>query len=88
MMIEYENCKKLWAGVLQQAIDDLNCIPKKTEEQLAKEDALRWIESNNVSSFSFIWVCEVLDLNYKIIRAGILNEILQTPATSRSVNHL
>ena len=64
--------KKLWAAVLVQAFSDLEGMTfgqQAIRTDIAREQAERWIYSNDRSYIgSFLYVCEVLDLNPEYVR--------------------
>ena len=54
--------KNLLVGILMQALED---VRNKDEK------ARIWIMSNETSYWSFIWICETLNVNPKIIRDAV-----------------
>lgn len=66
--------QELWKKVLRQA--QQHYIHGPTEEELqdyarvAGEDAEAWIDSNSEEVGSFVWVCDLLDLEPSAVRAA------------------
>jgi hypothetical protein len=63
--------RDLIIGILSRALEDLNgnvtgVLPK--EKSRIQLDAARWIRSNRRKPFSFLWICDQLDLNASGIR--------------------
>ena len=66
-----EECKRevsLWAAVLHRAILDYKKGTGKVQES-----AQAWIESDENCVASFVWVCDIFDLNHKFAREKIQN---------------
>lgn len=73
--------KKLWAAVLHTALVDLHVPhamrvyePKRettTKHLSRKESAQEWIASDDFTPGSFLWVCEVLNMDAEPLRLGI-----------------
>ena len=64
---ELTACRRLWTGVLIQAIRDLNDL-----DDLIRNNALYWIKNDSIEFTSFISVCDILEINYRIVRKKIL----------------
>lgn len=66
--------QELWKRVLRQA--QQHYIAGPTEQELndyarvAGEDAEAWIDSDSEEVGSFIWVCDLLDLEPSAVRAA------------------
>jgi len=61
--------KALVLAIIEQAMTDILVDRCKKESR----DAYQWIyHSESTNSFSFLWACELLDINPKVIRAKIL----------------
>lgn len=58
--------KKLCAAVLHTALVDLHA-----KKAILKELAEEWIDGDSFRPYSFLWVCEVLDMDAEQIREGI-----------------
>lgn len=61
-------CRDLWKAVLEQAFKDAQGRVGTYEH---KKDARRWFRSNRKEIGSFLWVCEVLDLDPKATLARL-----------------
>ena len=65
--------RQLWLAVM---VDAVCCINKGTDDaskrtaRLAAE-AWAWVDSDEMSITSFQWICQVLDLEPAVVRAGI-----------------
>lgn len=57
------NYRGLWASVLLQAIRDVD-----SSERCDREPALTYINDSSAETGSFLWVCEMLDLDPDRIR--------------------
>lgn len=71
--------KRLWAVVLLQAIKDIDENKVLWEwgrknTQRIKDDALDWFKSDRSDYCSFIWICNILDLNAGTVRKKILSK--------------
>jgi len=68
--------KELWAAVLCQAFKDLEGLTfghHQPRTNMARDQAIRWIESNDISYIgSFLYVCEVLNLEPGIVRYSFI----------------
>ena len=65
--------RNLALGILLQAFRDI-VAPKKASNQeweLWREDALEWFYSDENHPGSFSWVCEVLEMNRRELRAWL-----------------
>ena len=77
----------LWAAVLEQAVEDLQgCGYAKNEylsrsRQLQHESAVTWFKSDSQEPCSFLWICEILDLNPEVVRSLALGQQIQTTTT-------
>ena len=61
-----EACKRLWAAVLNQAIEEaLKCKKKDL-----KKSALSWLRSKNQGIGSFLWICGVLNIDPTSVLIG------------------
>lgn len=65
---------ELWKRILQQAKQYYVSGPTEEELQdyarVAGEDAESWIESNSEEVGSFVWACDLLDLEPSAVRAA------------------
>jgi hypothetical protein len=59
-----EACKRLWAAVLNQALEE--AIEFNREK--FRQNALSWLWSGNQGTGSFLWICDALNLDSKSIR--------------------
>ena len=55
----------IWAAVIVQAVRD--CAPKRGGKAEAQA-AARWLDSDERGPCSFLWLCDVLDLDARAIR--------------------
>lgn len=65
--------RNLALGILLQAFRDI-VSPKKTsskEWELWRQDALEWFYSSETHPGSLLWVCEVLEMDHKELRAWL-----------------
>jgi hypothetical protein len=63
-----EVVRQLWASVISQAICDIDVRGDRS----SRVDALRWIGSNKTHPQSFIWICDMLDLDEDRIRMMVM----------------
>lgn len=59
---------KLWWALLLQAVND---VTHATTEDMDRKVLLDWFNSDNQDTYSFIWICDTLDLNYEYIRGNV-----------------
>ena len=59
-----ESIRQLWASVISQAICDIDV----RGDRQSRVDAIRWINSEQSAPQSFVWVCDMLDLDSGKIR--------------------
>jgi hypothetical protein len=59
-------CRRLWASVMRTAADDLHT---KNDDNRVKARA--WFDSESVEIGTFLWCCDILDLNAQAVRQGI-----------------
>ena len=59
---------RLWWAVLLQAVND---VTQATTEDMDRKVLLDWFNSDNQDTYSFIWICDTLDLNYEYIRGNV-----------------
>ena len=80
MCMSYSTEQELWAGVLTNAIEDLNqsqdVKPHKYKSRyrmLNRRGAIKWftdVENNEIGSF--LWICGILKLDPEIVREKIM----------------
>ncbi len=58
--------KQLLAAMLQRAITDLT-LPRFDVLDIWRQDAILWIHDLSDAPFSYIWLCEQLDLDPKVL---------------------
>jgi hypothetical protein len=66
------NCigeRKLLCAIIEQACKDATGQRKNQEELMA--DATKWLNSEENHPFSYIWICDQLQLAPSIIRRGV-----------------
>jgi hypothetical protein len=65
-----KGCKNLWAAVLEQAIQDAQCeiaSYKDKVEYIFSRNALEWFYSDGREIGSFLWICNILDIDPKSV---------------------
>lgn len=68
----------VWWAVLDLAVKDArregycNYYQAQNYERI-KQNAIAWFKSESKEMCSFLWICEVLDLNPDKVREGVLN---------------
>jgi len=62
-------CKRLWSAVLEQALTDA-----QGNYNSLREEARKWFLSENYGAASFLWICDVLDLDPDFLRNVYRNE--------------
>jgi hypothetical protein len=67
-LVNPEDLPRLWASVMHNAIEDL----ERADECCS---AANWFISNVTYVGSYLWVCDVLNLNPKIIRVKFKTRI-------------
>lgn len=68
--LEEEACRRLWAAVLKQAIEDAQ---NHKVADIVKDEAMGWIRSENQNVGSFEWICSTLDLEPDLLRMMVDN---------------
>jgi hypothetical protein len=68
-LAEYTPEQDLVMAVMKTAIDDLYY-----GDQQARDSSIQWISIEDDSWFSFVWCCQMLDVNHEIIRRKIQND--------------
>lgn len=72
--VKEDSCRALICGVLARAIRDfLGADLDRIPPEEAKTKAARWLYSNALHPFSFIWCCDCLGLNGEAIRERLPN---------------
>jgi hypothetical protein len=70
-------CRRLWASVVRTAADDLftnkPVLPRRHCYVGSTIAARAWFSSENAEVGSFLWICDILDLNAQAIRSALLN---------------
>ena len=71
--------RKLWAAVLIQAVDDLKIKLRlkegeqtKNNKQYLKNQAKAYFKTNRTHIGSFIWICNLFNINPDLARKAIL----------------
>lgn len=73
--------KRLWAAVLKLAIDDAIDGPPEWENftsdkaKRCRLDARKWIDSSETGIRSFLWVCQVVELEPSWLRGLVAKAI-------------
>lgn len=65
-MIRDKDERSLVAAMLRQAIDDCGSFNMKIQIP-----AREWINDNQTCPMTYLWCCEVLDLDYNVCRTKI-----------------
>ena len=60
---------RLWWAVLLQAVND---VTQATTEDMDRKVLLDWFNSDRQDVCSFIWICDILDLNHEYVRRNVL----------------
>ncbi|KKL71161.1 hypothetical protein LCGC14_2097710 [marine sediment metagenome] len=68
-------CRKLWAAVLASALRDLQNKPKYGAAASNRHMAQTWIDSDESSPSSFVWVCRVLEIDPERTRTAIYKHV-------------
>jgi len=66
--------RSLVAAVLLRSVLDYVVAPVNSERMKASDDARSWLLYDHVEPFSFVWCCEMLDLDAQVLRAKIFEE--------------
>lgn len=68
--ISFDDAKRLWVEVVHKAVDDFRYGVRGTGERShqAYVDAAKWIWSENEEFPSFLFLCDVLELDARQIR--------------------
>ncbi len=70
-----ESILELWKEVLKKAVDDAKEGPSEREIKdyiyCTKANAKEWIKGKSEEPGSFIWVCDLLDLQPSAVRREI-----------------
>jgi len=61
-----EGSKRLWAAVLEQAIEDVR------REHGHADRARAWFQSEGEEVGSFLWICRMLDIDPKSTRKSVV----------------
>lgn len=65
---------RLWAAVLFQAIHDVHIKETEKHPRYWRDDARAWCAINRTDIGSFIWICELFDMDAEQVRALVLEE--------------
>jgi hypothetical protein len=68
--------RQLLAEVLLGAIRDILNNTTDSEAQKIRREALEWFNKSSIKPFSFVWICQSLDLEPKTIRR-VVGDMLQ-----------
>jgi len=66
--------RSLVAAVLLRSVLDYIVAPATAERKKASDDARSWLLYDRVEPFSFVWCCEILDLDAQLLRTKIFKE--------------
>lgn len=72
-------CLALWSAVLAHAVQEARGLVMKSglnpsERGLVQARARRWIASEETGRASYLWVCDQLDLNPRVVREAVFAE--------------
>jgi len=69
-------CKELWAAVLTQALKDTKeCLKvHRKNDQPSQEEVKEWFKSESNEIGSFLWICELFELDPNLIRTHITDQ--------------
>ena len=71
--------RRLWAAVINQAVDDIKGVPDWADKNsihykvLRGEQARAWLKSKRTDPGAFLWICDTLKLDPKPIRDVVLS---------------
>lgn len=65
---------QLWAAVLFQAIHDVHIKESEKHPRYWRDDARAWVQAKQISIGSFIWLCELFDMDIKQVRSLVLGK--------------
>jgi len=87
---QYGDCKRLWAMVLLQAIKDIDeklinwgKWGRKDAHRI-KANTVDWVKSDNPDPCSFLWVCQILEIEAAAARKKILSKAQTLPRMERN----
>lgn len=65
--------KRLWAAVVEKAVEDALVCSRATGERKAfvenrRREAVNYLFSNSVRPHSFLWVCDLMSLSPQAVR--------------------
>jgi hypothetical protein len=72
--------RRLWAAVIQQAMDDIAGVPDWVDKYSKHHSALRrqraeaWFRSSRSDCGSFVWICDILRLDPARLRKGVFRK--------------
>jgi hypothetical protein len=66
-----DNCRNLWAAVLERAIED---AVRGGNYWIDRENAKTWFLSDDRDVGSFLWVCDIVNLDPSVLRAFVLGK--------------
>ena len=83
--------RRLWCSVIQRAVDDcmLGATSTKVETLQLRKEAQEWLFSENEEFPSFMFLCDHLNLNPRLIREAVKNgkELQQRRAAASRSDH-
>ena len=65
---------KLWAAVLLQAIHDVHIKESEKYPRYWRNDAIGWFKAKLIHVGSFIWICELFDMDAEQVRSLVLDK--------------
>lgn len=82
--------KSLWAGMLLRALNDaagVQLMESKKYANLIQRDARAWFSSPRFTTGSFLWICDVLNLDPDAVKRSTLQRSAHKVATSLGMIH-
>lgn len=83
--ISPEKYRNLWASVLTQAISDITAKKvevknkhsddRSVEVERERRSAIAWVSSRRVDEQSFVWVCDILNIDSDRARIKIFENV-------------
>ena len=65
---------RLWAAVLFQGLHDVHIKESEKHSGYWRDNARAWCAINRIDIGSFIWICELFDMNADQVRSLVLDK--------------
>lgn len=77
--------KRLLLAVLARALEDACGNGRHGARKNTREEANEWVESDSIKKWSFLWICEHVDLDPVLVRNELVKRLdgTWTPAPKR-----